>query len=182
MIQGFWFFKNVLIYRVKQGLVFCPFYLFAIVFFLKSLIQPAIFNYNKIYDNFNRKRVYFLRNNNWHYTSEIYTHMILNKATRLRKYLKSWQSWLLFASVTISSMVFWLLAFKSRMEKRGSRYLRYALFNSAKYVCQWDDTFAEYLAKKRSEGKHYYVAISHACKKLIRVIYHLEKTGESYKQ
>ena len=60
----------------------------------------------------------------------------------------------------------------SRMEKRGSRYLRYALFNSAKYVCQWDDTFAEYLAKKRSEGKHYYVAISHACKKLIRVIYH----------
>ena len=70
----------------------------------------------------------------------------------------------------------------SRMEKRGSRYLRYALFNSAKYVCQWDDTFAEYLAKKRNEGKHYYVAISHACKKLIRVIYHLEKTGESYKQ
>ena len=70
----------------------------------------------------------------------------------------------------------------SRMEKRGSRYLRYALFNSAKYVCQWDDTFAEYLAKKRSECKHYYVAISHACKKLIRVIYHLEKTGESYKQ
>ena len=70
----------------------------------------------------------------------------------------------------------------SRMEKRGSRYLRYALFNSAKYVCQWDDTFAEYLAKKRNEGKHYYVAISHACKKLIRVIYHLETTGESYKQ
>ena len=70
----------------------------------------------------------------------------------------------------------------SRMEKRGSRYLRYALFNSAKYVCQWDDTFAEYLAKKRSEGKHYYVAISHACKKLIRVIYHLETTGESYKR
>ena len=70
----------------------------------------------------------------------------------------------------------------SRMEKRGSRYLRYALFNSTKYVCQWDDTFAEYLAKKRNEGKHYYVAISHACKKLIRVIYHLETTGESYKR
>ncbi len=70
----------------------------------------------------------------------------------------------------------------SRMEKRGSRYLRYALFNSAKYVCQWDETFAEYLAKKRSEGKHYYVAISHACKKLIRVIYHLETTGKSYKR
>ena len=68
----------------------------------------------------------------------------------------------------------------SHMEKRGSRYLRYALFNATKFVCNWDDTFAEYLAKKRSEGKHYNVAISHACKKLVRVIYHLEATGEDY--
>jgi transposase len=70
----------------------------------------------------------------------------------------------------------------SHMEKRGSRYLRYALFNATKVVCNWDNTFAEYLAKKRSEGKHYNVAISHACKKLVRVIYHLETTGESYRQ
>jgi transposase len=69
----------------------------------------------------------------------------------------------------------------SHMEKRGSKYLRYALFNATKFVCNWDNTFAEYLAKKRSEGKHYNVAISHACKKLVRVIYHLETTGETYK-
>lgn len=68
----------------------------------------------------------------------------------------------------------------SHMEKRGSRYLRYALYNSAKYVCLWDPTFAEYLAKKRAEGKHYNVAISHAVKKLVRVIYHLEKTNQQY--
>lgn len=68
----------------------------------------------------------------------------------------------------------------SHMEKRGSRYLRYALYNAAKYVCHWDPTFAEYLAKKRSEGKHYNVAISHAVKKLVRVIYHLEKTNQQY--
>ena len=66
------------------------------------------------------------------------------------------------------------------MEKRGSRYLRYALYNAAKYVCRWDSTFAAYLEKKRSEGKHYNVALSHATKKLVRVIYHLEKTGQSY--
>ena len=66
----------------------------------------------------------------------------------------------------------------SHMEKRGSRYLRYALYNSAKYVCIWDPTFAEYLAKKRAEGKHYNVAISHAVKKLVRVIYHLEKNNQ----
>ena len=66
------------------------------------------------------------------------------------------------------------------MEKRGSRYLRYALFNATRYVCHWDPTFAAYLAKKRAEGKHYYVAISHATKKLIRIIYQLEKTGQAY--
>ena len=59
----------------------------------------------------------------------------------------------------------------AHMEKRGSRYLRYALFNAAQYVCIWDPTFKSYLAKKRAEGKHYYVAISHACKKLVRVIF-----------
>ena len=68
----------------------------------------------------------------------------------------------------------------SHMEKRGSRYLRYALYNSAKYVCIWDPTFAEYLAKKRAEGKHYNVAISHVVKKLVRVIYHLEKNSQKY--
>lgn len=59
----------------------------------------------------------------------------------------------------------------ARMEKRGSKYLRYALFNATIYVCTWDPTFKTYLAKKRSEGKHYYVAVSHAAKKLVRVIY-----------
>lgn len=68
----------------------------------------------------------------------------------------------------------------SHMEKRGSRYLRYALFVVAQKVCIWDNTFAEYLSKKRAEGKHYYVAISHAVKKLVRVIFHLERTGQAY--
>ena len=66
----------------------------------------------------------------------------------------------------------------AHMEKRGSRYLRYALYNAAKYVCHWDPTFTAYLAKKRAEGKHYNVAISHAVKKLVRVIYHLEKNNQ----
>ncbi len=70
----------------------------------------------------------------------------------------------------------------SHMEKRGSRYLRYALFNAAKYVCIWDPTFAAYLAKKRIEGKHYFVAISHAAKKLVGLIFALERSGQSYRQ
>lgn len=69
----------------------------------------------------------------------------------------------------------------SHMEKRGSRYLRYALFNTTIFVCRWDSSFGEYLAKKQGEGKHYYVAVSHAAKKLVRLICHIEKTGESFK-
>lgn len=69
----------------------------------------------------------------------------------------------------------------AHMEKRGSRYLRYAIFNATKYVCHWDPTFAAYLAKKRAEGKHYNVAISHAAKKLVRVIYALQKSGQAYR-
>ena len=69
----------------------------------------------------------------------------------------------------------------AHMEKRGSRYLRYAIYNATKYVCLWDPNFAAYLAKKRAEGKHYNVAISHAAKKLTRLIYALEKSGGSYR-
>ena len=68
----------------------------------------------------------------------------------------------------------------SHMEKRGSRYLRYALYNATKYVCHWDESFGAYLAKKRAEGKHYNVALSHATKKLVRTIYAMEKSGQAY--
>lgn len=69
----------------------------------------------------------------------------------------------------------------AHMEKRGSRYLRYALFNATQYVCIWVPTFKSYLDKKRAEGNHYYVAISHSCKKLVRVIYRMQLTCESYR-
>ena len=69
----------------------------------------------------------------------------------------------------------------AHMEKRGSRYLRYAIFNATKYVCMWDPTFIAYLSKKRAEGKHYNVAISHAAKKLVRLIYAMERSGQPYR-
>ena len=67
-----------------------------------------------------------------------------------------------------------------KMEKRGSKYLRHALYNATIYVCLWDPSFKAYLSKKRAEGKHYYVALSHATKKLVRVIYQLEASGQQY--
>ena len=67
------------------------------------------------------------------------------------------------------------------MEKRGSRYLRYALYNATKLVCHWNPAFAAYLAKKRAEGKHYNVALSHAAKKLVRLIFAMEKSRMPYR-
>ena len=69
----------------------------------------------------------------------------------------------------------------AHMEKRGSRYLRYALYNATKYVCLWDPTFSAYLAKKLTEGKHYNVALSHASKKLVRLIFAMEKSRQPYR-
>lgn len=68
----------------------------------------------------------------------------------------------------------------AHMEKRGSRYLRYALYNATKYVCLWEPSFVSYLEKKRAEGKHYNVAISHAAKKLVRLIFALETSGKAF--
>ena len=73
-----------------------------------------------------------------------------------------------------------LVSTHAKMVKRGSKYLRYALFNAAKYVCLWDSHFNAYLAKKRREGKAYNVAVSHAAKKLTRVIFHLVKSNQAF--
>lgn len=73
-----------------------------------------------------------------------------------------------------------LISSYARMEKRGSKYLRYALFNAAIYASVWDERFRRYLSKKRAEGKHYYVAISHVVKKLVRTIFRMEITHTLY--
>lgn len=73
-----------------------------------------------------------------------------------------------------------LVSNHASMVKRGSKYLRYALFTAAKLISIHDLTFAGYLNKKRSEGKHYYVAVSYVAKKLVRVIYYLVKTNQKY--
>jgi transposase len=66
------------------------------------------------------------------------------------------------------------------MVKRGSKYLRWAILQAAKTVAIQDKTFKNYLNKKLSEGKHYFVALSHVGKKIIRVIYHLLKKNISF--
>lgn len=68
-----------------------------------------------------------------------------------------------------------------RMVKHGSSHLRYTLMNLCIPLIQYNMIFAEYYAKKRSEGKTHRVACSHLVKKLIRVIFTLEKNGIDFK-
>lgn len=68
----------------------------------------------------------------------------------------------------------------ARMVKRGSKYLRWALLNAARLVCVRDRAFTVFYAKKRSEGKHHFVALSHVARKLVRVIFYILKTGRTF--
>jgi len=69
---------------------------------------------------------------------------------------------------------------KGRMVKRGSSQLRYVLMNCALPLIRFDMTFAAYYAKKRSEGKTHRVALSHVTKKLVRVIFALERQNTDF--
>ena len=66
------------------------------------------------------------------------------------------------------------------MVKRGSKYLRWALLQAARLVCMRDMTFKAYRDKKVNEGKHFYVALSHTAKKLVRVIFHMLANGQRF--
>lgn len=66
------------------------------------------------------------------------------------------------------------------MVKRGSTYLRWAMYVAARSICLSSPTFNTYLEKKRKEGKHYKVALSHIAKKLTRIIFYILKTGNRF--
>ena len=69
---------------------------------------------------------------------------------------------------------------RTPMVKHGSSYLRYAMIQAAMCVSRNAPEFEAYLAKKRAENKHYFVATSHAAKKLTRVIFSLLKYDMVY--
>lgn len=60
---------------------------------------------------------------------------------------------------------------KTRMSKRGSKVLRYALVNAAHNVVKNNATFKAYYDAKRAEGRSHYNALGHCAGKLVRVIW-----------
>ena len=59
----------------------------------------------------------------------------------------------------------------TRMSKRGSRVLRYALVYSAHNVVKNNETFRKYYDLKCSQGRGHYAALGHCAGKLVRIIY-----------
>ncbi len=68
----------------------------------------------------------------------------------------------------------------TKMVKRGSTYLRWAIMQASRLIAMRDVTFSTYMAKKRAEGKHFNVARSHVGKKLLRVIFFLMKSNTAF--
>lgn len=62
-------------------------------------------------------------------------------------------------------------ATSTRISKRGSKHLRYAIHTAASLIIFNNDTFYEYYTSKRTSGKGYRNAIGHVSNKLVRVIF-----------
>jgi len=87
---------------------------------------------------------------------------------------------LAFAGLEPSIIQSGTIEHNGKMVKHGSDHLRYVLMNTAMMVLRYSPQFYDYYLKKRSEGKCHRVALSHVCKKLIRVIYTLEKNNIAF--
>lgn len=106
----------------------------------------------------------------------------ISAATILSEYgdIKNFSSpnkMLAFAGLEPSIIQSGTLENNGKMVKHGSGHLRYTIMNTAMTILRYSPTFYDYYLKKRSEGKCHRVALSHVCKKLIRVIYILEKNN-----
>ena len=65
--------------------------------------------------------------------------------------------------------------FKGHMVKHGSSHLRQIIMNVVDTFALNNPVIYDYQCKKIKEGKHWRVAQTHVARKLIRIIFHLEK-------
>lgn len=68
----------------------------------------------------------------------------------------------------------------NHMSKRGSPYLRRAIWQASTIAVRCDPALKVYLAKKRAEGKPYMNAIGHVTRKMINIIYAVMRDNEPY--
>jgi|SRR5690554_2927139 len=69
---------------------------------------------------------------------------------------------------------------RGRIVRRGSPLIRKKLFNYAFNTLRFIPQFHDYYHKKKSLGKHHKVVLIHICRKLLRIIFHIESTKTSF--
>ena len=69
---------------------------------------------------------------------------------------------------------------QTHMSKRGSPYLRHALWQAASMAIQHDDELRTYYDRKRKEGKSHGTALGAICRKLITRVYIVLKENRPY--
>ena len=62
-------------------------------------------------------------------------------------------------------------ATNTKISKRGSKYLRYAILRAASLIIWHNDTFHNYYTTKMIQGKSHLNAVGHVSNKLTRVIF-----------
>ena len=73
-------------------------------------------------------------------------------------------------------------ATNTKISKRGSKHLRYAINRAAQLIIWNDDTFYQYYTTKLTQGKSYLNAIGHVSHKITRVIFKLLTTNTTFKK
>lgn len=71
-------------------------------------------------------------------------------------------------------------ASEAHMSKRGSPYLRHALWLAASVAIKHDPQLQAYYQRKRQEGKHYGTALGAVCRKLLARVYIVLKEQRPY--
>nr|WP_326183798.1 IS110 family transposase [uncultured Oscillibacter sp.] len=69
---------------------------------------------------------------------------------------------------------------QNRMSKRGSPYLRRAIWLASTVAVQFDPMFRAYYEKKISDGLHYMNVIGHVSRKMTAVIFAVLRDGQPY--
>ena len=69
----------------------------------------------------------------------------------------------------------------NKMSKRGSPYLRKALFQAALVAAFNDPVFSAFYQKKRAEGKHHLTAIGAVARKMCNIVFTVLKNNTTYK-
>lgn len=68
----------------------------------------------------------------------------------------------------------------NKMSKRGSPYLRRAIWLAATSAILHDPALKAFYDRKKAQGKHHYICVGYICRKMLNIIFSVLKTNQPY--